>query len=271
MQNPIDYQALRKNDVYMPRVVFFRANTVTFKVRKTRVTEIKPKAKSEKLLIYIHGGAFVSGPSEHHWNSIKKIAKKTDYTIWMCDYPKAPEHIITEISQNIDMIFQEALQHFSSNKITLMGDSVGGTLCITLVQRAIEKNLEIPLRLVLISPVVDATMSNPEIEEIDIDDPMLSKTGVLSAKIMCAGTTSLKNPAISPIYGSFEKFPTTMLYLAENDITYPDQRRMVKRMLVASVQVKVNIGKEMPHIWPLLPVMKESKVSMKEIIRELNS
>ena len=62
----------------------------------------------------------------------------------------------------------------------------------------------------LVSPVMDATMSNPQIDKIDKIDPMLSKTGVLSAKKMCAENNDLKNVMISPINGSFDEFPQTI-------------------------------------------------------------
>jgi len=77
------------------------------------------------------------------------------------------------------------------------------------------------------------TMVNPEIEKIDGNDPMLSKMGVLSAKKMCAENNDLKNVMISPLYGSFEKFPKTILFLAENDITYPDQQLAVQKLVKA--------------------------------------
>lgn len=35
--------------------------------------------------------------------------------------------------------------------------------------------------------------------------------------------------------------------------------------------IEVIIGKNMPHIWPLLPVMKEAKRSLNEIIKTLNN
>ena len=116
---------------------------------------------------------------------------------------------------------------------------------------------------------MDASMTNPEIEKVDLIDPMLSKAGVVCAKKMCVGTNDLKNEMISPIYGSFEKFPQTVLFLAENDITYPDQKLLVRRLI--NTNPKVIIGKNMPHIWPFLPVMKESKTALKEIIGILNN
>ena len=52
-------------------------------------------------------------------------------------------------------------------QITLIGDSVGGTLVTTLTQRLIQNNDELSNKILLISPVMDATMSNKQIDIVD--------------------------------------------------------------------------------------------------------
>jgi len=270
-ETPIDFKNIRKKDVHYPKGKFFKQNKIrNFKILGSLITEIGLDANSEKLLIFIHGGAFISGPAKHHWDSVKKIASQTNYKIWMCDYPKSPENKISKISENIDSIYNVALEQFQPNKISLIGDSVGGTLITSLTQRLILKDIKLPKKIILITPVMDASMSNPEIEKVDKIDPMLSKTGVLSAKKMCAENNDLKNVMISPLFGSFDNFPNTILFLAENDIFYPDQKLAVKKFISAKINFELIEGKNMPHIWPFLPVMKEAKISLNKIIKIIN-
>lgn len=270
-KDPVDFKKIRKDDIFYPKSNLFKKCKVNnFTVLNTSITEIQQKSTTKNLLIFIHGGAFISGPAKHHWDSIKTITNQINHTVWMCNYPKAPENKITEISKNIDAIYSKALEKYGAKQVTFIGDSVGGTLIIALTQRLIQKNIKLPFQIILISPVMDATMSNSEIDQIDKIDPMLSKLGVLSAKKMCIENEDLKNEMISPINGSFDKFPNTMLFLAENDITYPDQELALKKLIKANVNVEVIIGKKMPHIWPLLPIMKESKLALKQIINRLN-
>ncbi len=270
-QDPIDYKKLRKEDVHHPKKNFFkRINYLQFKISKTIVTEIPQEQDSNKLLIFIHGGAFISGPAKHHWDSIKQIHQQTNYTIWLCDYPKAPESKIDEISKNLDEVYRQATEKYHPQEIVLLGDSVGGTLATALTQRLLQEKTPLPAKLILISPVLDATMTNSEIDAIDKTDPMLSKPGVLSAKKMCALANDLDNEMISPIHGDFHDFPKTILFLAENDITYPDQKRLVQKLKNAQVDTEIILGKGMPHIWPLLPVMKEATLALKKMIGLLN-
>ncbi|MFY0631094.1 MAG: alpha/beta hydrolase [Flavobacteriaceae bacterium] len=269
---PIDFKKIRKEDVRYPKGRFFKQNKIrSFKVLDSLITEIGLNQNSNKLLIFIHGGAFISGPAKHHWDSAKKIAKQTNIKIWVCDYPKSPENKISRISENIDAIYNIALEQFQPNKISFIGDSVGGTLIASLIQRVNIKGLKLPEKIILITPVMDASMSNPEIKKVDKIDPMLSKTGILSAKKMCAENNDLKNIMISPLYGIFEGFPSTFLFLAQNDIMYPDAKIAEMKMKKANVKLVVIEGNNMPHIWPFLPVMKEAKISLNEIIRIINN
>lgn len=270
--DPIDVQKIRKEDVHDPKGSFFKKQTVrTFTIAHTLITEVQQAQKSSELLIFIHGGAFISGPAKHHWDTLKEIHKQSDHAIWMCDYPKAPENTITAISNNIDEVFKIALKQFDASQITLMGDSVGGTLITALIQRLNTSKSKLPKKIILVSPVMDATLSNPQIDAIDIIDPMLSKKGVLSAKKMCAEHNDLKDPKISPLYGSFDNFPHTILFLATHDITYPDQVLAVAKLQKTKTPLAVIEGTNMPHIWPLLPVMKEAKTALKELIKHINS
>jgi len=271
-QSPIDYKKIRREDVLHPKGSFFSKRISEIdREADSFITKIPQVTRSSELTIFVNGGAFISGPAQHHWDSVKKISKNTSQDIWMCVYPKAPEKTINTISQNIDSVYETALTEYASSKITLVGDSAGATLITTLIQRLVVKNSDLPKKIILLSPVMDASMTNPEIDTIDKIDPMLSKVGVVSAKTMCAGEMDLKNEAISPLYGSFDKFPDTVLFLAEHDITYPDQLLAAAKMIKSKVNVDMRIGIGMPHIWPLLPVMKEAKSALKDIIDILNN
>ncbi len=271
-KDPIDFKKIRKEDVHYPKGKFFKENQLrNFKISDSIITEIAVNDKFDNLLIFIPGGAFISGPAQHHWDTLKEIAKRTNYKIWMCDYPKAPESKIGKISENIDLIYTTALKNYPSNHIAFIGDSAGGTLITCLMQRLLKRNIELPNQIILVSPVMDASMSNLEIKKVESIDPMLSKIGVLSAKKMCVENNDLKNTMISPLYGSFENFPPTRLFLAENDITYPDQKLAIQKFRQAKVSLEIIEGKNMPHIWPFLPVMKEAEISLREITEMLNN
>ncbi len=272
--DPIPYLKLRKDDVYTAPKLLKKNNLLRrFELANTQITEIKAlkAAKKEYLLIYCPGGAFVSGPSLIAWLNVKLVVSKTKCTTWMVNYPKAPENNIVAINQSIDAVYQKALNHYKTTNIILMGDSAGGNLILSLVQRLLKKGAAIPRQLIAISPLVDCTVGQTESLRLDPKDLMLSRKGVLSANKMCAGPLSLNDARISPLYGSFEGFPAIQVFLAEQDILSPGIVEMLDKMQAAGTKVHLIKGKSMPHIWPMLYFFKEAQMGLEQIISTINS
>jgi acetyl esterase/lipase len=271
-ENPINFRQIREKDVHRPTNGLLRKfDTTSFKIDESSITVIRKTSRPERLLLYVHGGAFVAGPGQHHWDFLENLTNAANVCSWLCKYPKAPEHRINLISENLDEVYSFALSHYAAENIVLMGDSVGGTLIIALVQRLIKNKQPLPAKLILLSPVLDASFSNPAIAAIEPLDPMLSVAGAKSAKQLCAIAGDLRDPRISPLYGSCKGFPETHLFAGELDITYPDQQVFAERLQEANVNFSLVIGKGMPHIWPLLPVMKEAKQARNQLIAILNT
>lgn len=267
-QDPLPYEKLRKEDIHKPSKRILKGNSSTpFKVLETVVTSIVPQNKKNDsfLLLYCPGGAFVSGPNLLSWDSVSKLVKQTGITAWLLDYPKAPEAKMVETCKNIDAVYAKALENYAASNIILMGDSAGGNLILTLTQRLIAQQLPLPKRLIAISPAFDGSLTNPEIDVVDPSDCMLSKKGILSAKKMCKGDLDSKDPMLSPLYGSFKGFPPVDLFMAEYDVLYPDQKLGRNKMQAEGVDLTVVVGEKMPHIWPLLPVMKEAVKALNQI------
>lgn len=271
-ESPINFRKIREKDVHRPTKGLLRKfETTTFKINESSITVIRKTSRPERLLLYVHGGAFVAGPGQHHWDFLETLTNAANVCSWLCNYPKAPEHRINLISENLDEVYSFALSHYAPENIVLMGDSVGGTLVIALVQRLIKNQQPLPSKLILLSPVLDASFSNPAISAIEPLDPMLSVAGAKSAKQLCSIAGDLSDPRLSPLYGSCTGFPETHLFAGELDITYPDQELFAQRLKDANVNFSLVIGRGMPHIWPLLPVMKEAKQVRNQLIALLNT
>ncbi len=267
-QDPIDYQTKRKQDVHnVNRRLVLGCSFESKEIKQTKVTMITPKnVVTDVLLLYCHGGAFVYGPTKENWIALAKIAKKSGSKAWMIDYPKAPEYTITTITENIYSTYLEATQKYDPSKIILMGDSAGGSLILTLAQRLVKENKKMPNCLIPITPVVDASVSNMKIPEVDLIDPILSINGVRSANIMCVGDLPLKDPLISPLYANLKGLPPIHLFMATDDILTPDQEIMIEEVRAVNGEINVIIGQGLPHVWPILPFMSEARQGLNEIV-----
>lgn len=273
-EDPINYEKIRKDDEKEPKNLSSKKFIINeIRIKQSLITEIVPKERTKRSshILFIPGGAFISGPTKHHWDFIKRIVSKTQLSLWLIDYPKAPEKNINQINENINAVYELALEKKSEQKLILIGDSVGANLIMSLTQRLIEEKTPLPYQLILMTPVFDSSMSNKAITMLDNKDPMLSKLGVLSAKKLCARGIELKDPRISPLYGSFKNFPRTMLFLGGRDIMFADGLLGMHKMKEAGVELEVIIENRMPHIYPLLPLMTESKNAMQKIVDEIRN
>ncbi|SHI45080.1 alpha/beta hydrolase fold domain-containing protein [Aquimarina spongiae] len=267
-KDPIDYIAKRKKDIHAPgKLLLSGSSSESKQIDRGKVTKLHPKKKnSGVLLIYCHGGAFVYGPTRENWVFLNKLSKQTHSEAWMIDYPKAPEHTIDLITENVYQVYQEATKLYDPSKIILLGDSAGGSLIITLAQRLVKESKPLPNRIIPITPVVDAGVTNPDIVKIDLIDPILSINGVRSANEMCVGHLSLEDPLISPLYGELSGLPPIHVFSATDDILTPDQLIFIEKVKETNTQIEVIEGKGMPHVWPILPVMPEAKQGIQKIV-----
>ena len=270
--DPIDVNKVRKDDqVNIPGSIKRKFQCKTFDIKLSKITEIKPKTSNKKIILFIPGGAFISGPVAHHWATCAKLSKQSNSTLWMVNYPKAPEFKIDTICENLDAIYSTLAEEYMDHKIVIVGDSAGGSLAISLGQRLARANSNQASLIIAVSPVMDASMTNPQIQAVDEIDPMLGQVGVRSAKNMCAVNENLSDPKISPLNASFKGLPRTLLFMAEHDVTFPDQQLAVQKMQADHVDVEAIVGEKMMHIWPFLPALSEGKIAIDQMLNEINS
>ena len=66
-QDPLNLKKIRKDDVLQPKGTFFKNHIKgTFQIAKSNVHIIRKNNSSIKLMLFLHGGAFISGPVKHH-------------------------------------------------------------------------------------------------------------------------------------------------------------------------------------------------------------
>ncbi len=143
---------------------------------------ISPKDnKSEKVILYLHGGAYINNIIKFQWNMIEEIARKTNSKIIIPDYPLSPESTYSDVYLFIESIYSYLLVHTKSENIIFLGDSAGGGLSLGLAQKLQKEKKNGPSQIILISPWLDVTMSDPEVQKIDPLDKVLSIKGLIWA------------------------------------------------------------------------------------------
>ena len=81
----------------------------------------------------------------------------------------------------------------------LVGDSAGGGLALSATQTWLTADRPAVRGLTLIAPWLDASLSNPAIDDVEATDPWLSRPGLIVCATSWAGAVRLDDPRVSPL------------------------------------------------------------------------
>lgn len=228
---------------------------------------IKPKiGVSEKVIIFIHGGGYVNNLVKYHWELIQQILAATDATIIIPDYPLAPEYGYEQVYASIMKMYTQLLDKVSANNVILMGDSAGGGFALGFAQQLKIDGKPQPSQIILISPWLDVTMSNPEILKVDKTDKMLSIEGLVMAGKAYAKELDTRDFKVSPIYGDFTGLGKISVFIGTHDVLFPDCQKLKAILDEKNIALNYFVYPKMFHDWLLVTYMKESRSAIRQLV-----
>jgi acetyl esterase/lipase len=228
------------------------------------VVWLAPKQCSNGAVVELHGGAYVGGPIAPQWNWMTEVQKRTSVAMAMViyrmppedPYPAAPEDVMNAI-----IAMQDSGQ-IAPGKWILSGDSAGGGLAVAVVSKLIEARRALPAGLLLTAPWVDLAMKNPQLEASEQADGYLHRSWLGWAARLYADGRCLEDPSLSPLFGSFQGFPSTHINVGTRDLLLPDVRRLVQKLLEANVSVHYIEQEGGIHTYPLVLKTPEARATV---------
>ena len=89
----------------------------------------RPSASPQAALIYLHGGAWMQGSPETHWDITAGLAAATGRAVFSVDYAKSPEHPFPAAVDDCLAVYR-ALVEAGTTPRAIAGDSAGGNLTL---------------------------------------------------------------------------------------------------------------------------------------------
>lgn len=213
---------------------------------------IRPKSgiRTKQTILYLHGGGYVVEFFQEHWYFMGRLAEELGCTVIAPDYPVVPSGTYREVFGMIQPIYRTIIGKIHPKDVVVMGDSAGGGMSLALCQKLAQDGLPQPGQTILLSPWMDVSMTNPEIQQVRKKDrilhPKLKRFG-----FYYAGDTSVMNYLVSPLYGSFRGLGRITLFTGTSDILNPDARKWAKRAREAGFPLDYREKEGMPHVWML--------------------
>lgn len=164
----------------------------------------------KRRVYYIAGGSFCMPPSSDHWKFLAELSQTVPgVQISLLSPPLAPH-------SPAPLAYPEMLQLYKtlmtqSNEVDesvfFAGDSSGANLALSLVFSGLRDfpMVKGPKNILLISPVVDLSLTNPTIKELEEHDPVLRLQIEVDTAKSWAASWNLDDPRLSPIYAHLTK------------------------------------------------------------------
>ena len=220
---------------------------------------------SRKLLLYLHGGAFIYPPVFFHWRFLHDLALRTHCDALLPVYPKSPEYDCEYSVKTLLEYYQSISESNQYDEIHLVGDSAGACLCLVVAQEAHKNGWQKPLTTTLLSPCVDLSHTKEkEMRALQDKDTMLQLDRVITLNAIWQGRLSAQHPWVSPVFGDFSGIDNLYVYYGSDEILQPDDLFLKETYEKAGKTGHFHEYEGMFHTFAMFPV-PEGFRAVKEI------
>ena len=221
--------------------------------RMVRVRVFRPEEDGpHAALIYLHGGAFMVGSPETHWEITAGLAAACDMVVISVDYALAPEHpfpaAVDDCRAVVRWAFGEATAlALQRDAIAIGGDSAGANLAaaMTLAFRGTAEQLRAQL---LVYPGMDFSHDRPSHRE-NPDGPIITVATMPAVDAAyCPDPRDRRNPLAAPLLAaSHAGLPPAFVAVAEHDPLRDSGIAYAEALRAAGVPVELDSGQGLIH------------------------
>lgn len=231
---------------------------------------VSPRSRPTRgALLYVHGGAYVAQITRQHWAFVGWLVERLGCCVEVPIYGLAPAHTYREAFPLLTHCYQDLLADHPGGAVALAGDSCGGGMVLALAQSLDQRDLPQPEGIVLLSPWLDLTLSNPQIAETEALDPWLSVAGLVAAGRHWAGGDDPSAPLTSPINGRLSGLAPVSTFVGTHDLLLADCRRLRFLAQAAGLALRHVEYPAMFHTWMLAPI-PEGDLAREQILAHLD-
>jgi acetyl esterase/lipase len=213
---------------------------------------LEPPDAGAAVVLYLHGGGFVSGSLRTNGGMIGALARSAHARTLSLEYRLAPEHPFPAAVVDATKAYRHLLGlGISPRNIALAGDSSGGTLVLNTLLALRDSGLPLPSAAVAISPWVDLGCSGGSFEDNARHDFASKEHLLFLARHYLAGRDAA-SAEISPLFASLSGLPPLLVQAGSRETLVDQIRAFVARAREAGVALTFSEYADMVHVWHLL-------------------
>jgi monoterpene epsilon-lactone hydrolase len=215
---------------------------------------VKPiGAASDRVILYLHGGAFVGGSSESHRKLTGHLAKASGVQALSIDYRLAPENPYpAQLDDAVTAFRWLRAQGFAAQHIVTAGDSAGGNLSIATALKLKDLGEQLPGAIISLSPWLDMEMQSESLDTNAAADLLISRQGMAAfTHILLGESGSPTDPLVSILRANLEGLPPVYLAAGGDEVLRDDSVRFADRARDHGVKVELTVESGMQHVYAL--------------------
>lgn len=211
---------------------------------------ISARIANDRVILFLHGGGYVSGSPRTHRTVTAELAKITHGRVLVPHYRLAPEATYPAALEDAWGAYWWLLeQGVPASRIVVMGDSAGGGLSIALLLALRDAGLPLPAGAVGLSPWVDLAMTGATLRDNAATDYINENVLRASAHMYLDGRLPEETPLASPLYADLHGLPPLLIQAGSAEMLLDDSRRLADAAKAAGVDVTFEVWEDMIHVW----------------------
>lgn len=230
-------------------------------------------AGNERVILYLHGGAYNAGSTRSHRALAANIAYAARARALVIDYRLAPEHPYPAALVDAFSAYRWLLEKgIRSEQIAVVGDSAGGGLTIALLVALRERRVLMPAAAVVLSPWTDLSLNGESWQENAQVDYLIHGPKLKEAVRLYLKDASPQMPLASPIYANLQGLPPLFIQVGSEEVLLSDSQRLAENARLSGVDVTLEVWEGMQHVWhfaaSFLPEARQAIERIGEFIRQ---
>jgi epsilon-lactone hydrolase len=209
-----------------------------------------PGASTERVILYLHGGAYVLGSINTHRILVTELSRMARARVLNVEYRLAPEHPFPAAVDDALIAYRWLLaQGVSPERLVIAGDSAGGGLTVALLVAARDAGEPTPAAAVCLSPFVDMTLTGASMKTKVKADVMVPADLIPLVVNAYLGEVDPSTPLASPLFADLRSLPPLLIQVGTDEVLLDDATRLAAQARAVGVKVTLEIWDGMFHVW----------------------
>lgn len=224
-------------------------------------------ASEHRVGVMLHGGGFVMGSAKGYCAFAAEVSQATGARMFVPEYKRAPEHPYPAALNEVRGALKAAIDEFGAQSCFAIGDSAGGGLLLSALVELNSDGSAVPASTVLISALVDLTVSNASFDELADVDPLVRRAGTTrNAAFYLGGRDAVDAPSAFPMLTNLGWLPPSLVLTGGAEVLRDDSRNLAQKLRQEGAPVSYHEYADMHHVWPLFcSFLPEGEEALNEI------